>query len=173
MEMGVVPFTVTVFVLGCFMALGKAAVYKHIPVYYPKNVGSVGGLVGMIGGLGGFVLPLAFGALNDLTGVWTSCFVLLFVLVGVALAWMHFAVRHMERTAQRQGMQASVPELPEMQGLGEPGFVPPPRVAGPIADWRPEEPAFWEAKGRKVARRNLWISTYNLLLSFAVWMVWS
>ena len=44
------------------MALGKAAVYKHIPVYYPKNVGAVGGLVGMIGGLGGFVLPIAFGA---------------------------------------------------------------------------------------------------------------
>ena len=38
------------------MSLGKAAVYKHIPVYYPDNVGSVGGSVGMIGGLGGFVL---------------------------------------------------------------------------------------------------------------------
>ncbi|HWK97488.1 MAG TPA: nitrate/nitrite transporter, partial [Pseudolabrys sp.] len=50
MEMGLPLFIVTVFVLGFFMALGKAAVYKHIPVYYPKNVGSVGGLVGMIGG---------------------------------------------------------------------------------------------------------------------------
>ncbi|MCX7384409.1 MAG: NarK/NasA family nitrate transporter, partial [Alphaproteobacteria bacterium] len=81
MEMGVVGFTVAVFVLGFFMALGKAAVYKHIPVYYPGNVGSVGGLVGMIGGLGGFVLPILFGALNDLTGLWTSCFMALFVLV--------------------------------------------------------------------------------------------
>ena len=77
--MELVPFMVTVFVLGFFMALGKAAVYKHIPVYYPKNVGAVGGLVGMIGGLGGFVLPIAFGALNDLTGLWTSCFMLLFL----------------------------------------------------------------------------------------------
>ncbi|MBA8775285.1 MFS transporter, partial [Staphylococcus schleiferi subsp. coagulans] len=58
MEMGLVGFTVSVFVLGFFMALGKAAVYKHIPVYYPDHVGSVGGLVGMIGGLGGFVLPI-------------------------------------------------------------------------------------------------------------------
>ncbi len=49
-EMGVVGFTVTIFILGFFMALGKAAVFKHIPVYYPGNVGSVGGLVGMIGG---------------------------------------------------------------------------------------------------------------------------
>ena len=67
--MGLVPFIVTIFVLGFFMALGKAAVFKHIPVYYPNNVGAVGGMVGMIGGLGGFVLPIAFGALVDLTGL--------------------------------------------------------------------------------------------------------
>ena len=42
------------------MSLGKAAVFKHIPVYYPKNVGAVGGVVGMIGGIGGFLLPLTF-----------------------------------------------------------------------------------------------------------------
>lgn len=36
-----------------FMSLGKAAVFKHIPVYQPRHVGAVGGLMGMIGGLGG------------------------------------------------------------------------------------------------------------------------
>ena len=172
-EMGLVPFLLTLFVLGFFMSLGKAAVFKHIPVYYPNHVGAVGGLVGMVGGLGGFVLPLAFGVLLDLTGVWTSCFVLLFVLVGLALAWMHFAIRRMERTAERKGAQARMPELPEMQGFGEPGIQPPPRIAGPISDWRPEDQEFWKSRGRGIARRNLWISTYNLLLSFAVWMVWS
>ena len=172
-EMGLVPFLVTIFVLGFFMSLGKAAVFKHIPTYYPNHVGAVGGLVGMIGGLGGFVLPLAFGALLDLTGVWTSCFVLLFVLVTVALVWMHVAIRHMERSAERRGQSELVPELPEMQGFGEPGIAMPPRRAGPIADWRPEEPEFWQSGGRAVARRNLWVSTYCLLLSFAVWMVWS
>ena len=65
---GIAPFVAMTFVLGFFMSLGKAAVYKHIPAYYPANVGSVGGLVGMIGGLGGFVLPILFGVLNDLTG---------------------------------------------------------------------------------------------------------
>ncbi|WP_166039027.1 MFS transporter [Sphingosinicella sp. YJ22] len=172
-EMGLVPFLVTIFVLGFFMSLGKAAVFKHIPVYYPNHVGAVGGLVGMIGGLGGFVLPLTFGALLDLTGVWTSTFVLLFVLVGIALTWMHVAVRHMERSAERKGTAGQVPELPEMQGFGEPGIEMRPRRAGPIADWRPEEPDFWKSGGRAVARRNLWVSTYCLLLSFAVWMVWS
>ena len=38
----------------------------------------------------GFFLPLAFGILNDLTNIWTSCFMLLFVLVSAALIWMHF-----------------------------------------------------------------------------------
>jgi NNP family nitrate/nitrite transporter-like MFS transporter len=94
---GLVLFTVLVFVLGFFMSLGKAAVYKHIPVYYPSHVGSVGGVVGMIGGLGGFVLPIAFGALNDLVGIWTSCFMLMFLVVASSLAWMHAAVRRLER----------------------------------------------------------------------------
>ncbi|KKB11658.1 major facilitator transporter [Devosia geojensis] len=92
-------FIALVFVLGFFMSLGKAAVYKHIPAYYPQNVGAVGGLVGMIGGLGGFVLPLLFGWLNDVTGLWTSCFMALFVLVVVSLALMHAAVRRMTRLA--------------------------------------------------------------------------
>jgi NNP family nitrate/nitrite transporter-like MFS transporter len=172
-SMGLAPFIVTIFVLGFFMSLGKAAVFKHIPAYYPNHVGAVGGLVGMIGGLGGFVLPLAFGVLNDLTGVWTSCFALLFLLVGVAFVWMHVAVRQMEAAAVRAGQPAAaLPELPEMQGMGEPG-VAPQRRAGPIEEWRPEDPAFWAETGRPIARRNLWISTYCLLLSFAVWMVWS
>ncbi|MFP4538436.1 MAG: MFS transporter [Dichotomicrobium sp.] len=89
-------FVTLTIILGFVMSLGKAAVYKHIPVYYPHHVGSVGGLVGMIGGLGGFVLPIAFGALNDLTGVWTSCFMLLFAIVLVSLVWMHVAIRLME-----------------------------------------------------------------------------
>src|SRR3546814_13656535 len=73
-SMGLVPFVITVFVLGFFMSLGKAAVFKHIPVYYPHHVGAVGGLVGLVGGLGGFVLPIVFGAGSALTGTWTSCF---------------------------------------------------------------------------------------------------
>ncbi|MGE0282331.1 MAG: nitrate/nitrite transporter [Rhizobiaceae bacterium] len=95
-EIGWLAFIVVAFVLGFFMAIGKAAVYKHIPVYYPHNVGAVGGLVGMIGGLGGFILPIAFGALNDLTGVWSSCFMLLFIVTAACLAWMHVAILRME-----------------------------------------------------------------------------
>jgi MFS transporter, NNP family, nitrate/nitrite transporter len=107
---GLVPFVMLTVVLGFFMSLGSAAVYKHIPVYYPDNVGSVGGLVGMIGALGGFILPIAFGIMNDLLNVWTSCFMLLFGLVATALIWMHFAIRLMERQ-----------KVPELRG---PKYLP-------------------------------------------------
>lgn len=171
LEMGVAAFTVTVFVLGFFMALGKAAVYKHIPVYYPDHVGAVGGVVGMIGGLGGFLLPILFGLLLDLTGLWTSCFMALFVLVTGALVWMHVAIRQMERAEAGRALE-ELPPFPEMQGMPKPKATARPSAAV-LTDWRPEDPEFWEATGRRTARRNLWLSIPALLLSFAVWQVWS
>jgi NNP family nitrate/nitrite transporter-like MFS transporter len=112
---GFVPFTLLTFALGFFMSLGKAAVYKHIPVYYPGRVGSVGGVVGLIGGLGGFVLPIAFGFMNDIVGVWTSCFMLLFVVVSASLAWMHAAIRRMEK--EEHPALAGPQDLPEISAL--------------------------------------------------------
>ena len=177
-SMGLVPFVIAIFVLGFFMSLGKAAVYKHIPVYYPDHIGSVGGLVGMIGGLGGFILPISFGVLLDLTGIWTSCFALLFGIVLVALLWMHFSVRSMERKALAENID-TLPELPEMQSVHGPeqkgalAGVLKEWKPGPIEEWTPEDEKFWQEQGHKIANRNLWISIPALLLAFSVWMVWS
>lgn len=113
---GLVPFVICTIILGFFMSLGKAAIYKHIPHYYPDYVGSVGGVVGLIGGLGGFVLPISFGVMNDFVGVWTSCFMLLCVLVGIALTWMHFAILAMERRQYPELKKPSyLPELEELE----------------------------------------------------------
>jgi len=106
-------FVLLTMVAGFFMSLGMAAVYKHIPIYYPDHVGSVGGLVGMIGGLGGFFLPIAFGFMNDLVGIWTSCFMLLFAMIAVSLLWMHMAILRMER--RRVPELALNRYLPEVQ----------------------------------------------------------
>jgi len=108
-------FIALTIVLGFVMSLGKAAVYKHIPVYYPGHVGSVGGIVGLIGGLGGFFMPIAFGMMNDLIGIWTSCFMLMAALVAVNLIWMHFAIL---RSEKRNNPEANGPkDLPELQDL--------------------------------------------------------
>ncbi len=116
-------FVAMTVILGFLMSLGKAAVYKHIPVYYPHHVGSVGGLVGMIGGLGGFFLPIAFGVLLDLTGVWTAPFMLLFVIVAISTVWMHVAIRRMER-ARHPGLaeETFLSDVPQ-----EPHPAPEPR----------------------------------------------
>ncbi len=108
-------FVALTVILGFFMSLGKAAVYKHIPVYYPNHVGSVGGMVGLVGGLGGFFLPIIFGAMNDLIGVWTSCFMLLTVIIAIALTWMHFAIRRLEK--QRNPELRGPHNLPELEGM--------------------------------------------------------
>lgn len=102
-------------VLGFMMSLGKAAVYKHIPVYYPDHVGAVGGMVGLIGGLGGFFMPIAFGMMNDMIGVWTSCFMLLAALVAVNLTWMHFAILRSEK--RKNPAYYGPKDLPELQDL--------------------------------------------------------
>jgi NNP family nitrate/nitrite transporter-like MFS transporter len=123
---GFIPFTILTFTLGFFMSFGKAAVYKHIPVYYPGRVGPVGGVVGLIGGLGGFILPIAFGMMNDFVGVWTSCFMLLFGIASVSLLWMHAAVLHMQK--QRMPELAIPQYIPEVDILGS---VLPARGAAP------------------------------------------
>ena len=171
LETGLGAFTVIAFVLGFFMSLGKAAVYKHIPVYYPQHVAPVGGIVGLVGGLGGFALPILFGLMNDLTGVWQSCFMLLFAIAAMSLIWMHVSIRAMEKGVCGAELK-KLPELPEMHEIHGPNEV---GVLGPhlIEDWRPDDSEFWLSKGRALARRNLLISIPALLLSFAVWMVWS
>ena len=104
-------------ILGFFMSLGKAAVYKHIPVYYPDHVGSVGGIVGLVGGLGGFFLPVTFGIMNDVIGVWTSCFMLLTVLIGIALIWMHFSILSLEKKLNPE--LRGPHHLPELEAMDQ------------------------------------------------------
>ncbi len=94
-SLGVVPFTAVVVLLGCAMGVGKAAVYKHIPEYFPGDVGAVGGLVGMLGALGGFFLLPIFGYAVALTGLPTALFGVLFLLTLACSLWMHLTVVHM------------------------------------------------------------------------------
>jgi NNP family nitrate/nitrite transporter-like MFS transporter len=98
-------FTAIVFVIGILMGVGKAAVYKHIPTYFPKDVGVVSGIVGVLGGLGGFFCPILFGYLLRTTGIWTTCWMFFFLLSIVCLVWMYHAIRRM--------MVEKAPELAE------------------------------------------------------------
>ncbi|MEW6277873.1 MAG: MFS transporter [Candidatus Eremiobacterota bacterium] len=81
-------FAGLVILVGVAWGIGKAAVYKYIPDYFPRDVGVVGGMVGVLGGLGGFFGPVIFGYLLEWSGLWSSCWWFLFVLSAGCLLWM-------------------------------------------------------------------------------------
>ena len=78
-------FTAALFVLGVGMGVGKASCYKMIPDHFPREVGSVGGLVGALGALGGVLLPLVWSAIPG------SMFAALLALTVVSAGWFVFS----------------------------------------------------------------------------------
>ena len=105
--LGIVPFALlmswpsmlpfTVGALGCAFLVGNGngAVFKLVPQYFPKEVGTVTGLVGAMGGLGGFFPPLLLGFFRDhLHASWPG-FVLLALLS--AVLWRMNAVVFLAR----------------------------------------------------------------------------
>jgi NNP family nitrate/nitrite transporter-like MFS transporter len=106
--------------MGSVWGIGKAAVYKHIPDYFPEQVGVVGGMVGVLGGLGGFFCPIIFGYLLDWTGLWTSAWMFMFALSMICLLWMHYTVMKLSRLPS--GFEAKFAGL--MQG-GAGNFLKP------------------------------------------------
>lgn len=116
-------FTALVCLLGLAMGIGKAGVYKHIPEYFPGDVGVVGGIVGVMGGLGGFVCPILFGYILQATGIWTTCWMLLLCIALCCLIWMHVVVRRLmrERVPQLVRQIESRPSLDVPAGTGPAG----------------------------------------------------
>ena len=94
-EAHITVFSILVIFIGIMWGIGKAAVYKHIPEYFPNEVGVVGGMVGLIGGLGGFIGPILFGYLLDFSGLWTSSWIFVFIVSAVALFWMSNVIKKM------------------------------------------------------------------------------
>jgi NNP family nitrate/nitrite transporter-like MFS transporter len=90
-------FAGLVIVLGGIWGVGMADVFKHIPDYFPEEVGVVGGMVGVLGGLGGFVCPIVFGYLLEWAGLWTSAWMFMFVLSIICFTWMHWVVMKLSR----------------------------------------------------------------------------
>jgi NNP family nitrate/nitrite transporter-like MFS transporter len=104
-----VPFTVGALGVAAAIGLGNGAVFKLVPQYFPKDTGTVTGLVGAMGGLGGFFPPLVLGVIKAQTGSYALGFIFLAVFCAGCLA-LNYAV------FLRPAHTPSGDSLPSVQG---------------------------------------------------------
>ena len=87
---GMFVFTLGALGTAAALGLGNGAVFKLVPEYFPKETGTVTGLVGAFGGLGGFFPPLVLGLIRTQTGTYTLGFVFLALFAAGCLAVNYF-----------------------------------------------------------------------------------
>ena len=99
-----VPFTVGALACALLMGLGNGAVFKLVPEHFPKDTGTVTGLVGALGGLGGFFPPLLLGVFRDRLGaIWPG-----FILLSATALVLRAANQRVFRPSRRR-VDASLP----------------------------------------------------------------
>lgn len=98
-----VMFIFTAGALGtaALLGLGNGAVFKLVPEFFPRETGTVTGLVGAAGGLGGFFPPLVLGVIKGQTGAYALGFIFLsgFALICLAVNYFVFLRHEEEREA--------------------------------------------------------------------------
>jgi NNP family nitrate/nitrite transporter-like MFS transporter len=96
-------FTLGALGVAAFIGLGNGAVFKLVPQYFPKDTGTVTGLVGALGGLGGFFPPLMLGYIKTATGAYDLGFYLLsgFCALCLALNYLAFLKKSGVQAARR------------------------------------------------------------------------
>lgn len=92
-EVNVWLFTFLIFVIGIAQGLGRASVLRSLYDHYPHDMGRIGGWVAFIGALGGCTLPLAFGFIQDLLGIASGAFMVLYAVLALCMILMFLAIR--------------------------------------------------------------------------------
>jgi NNP family nitrate/nitrite transporter-like MFS transporter len=92
-------FTVGALGAAFLVGLGNGGVFRLVPEYFPKETGTVTGLVGAAGGMGGFFPPLVLGYCKDRVGTYDPGFYLLAAFATVCLIVLYFTIMRKQRTA--------------------------------------------------------------------------
>ena len=100
---GMILLTFCFLLMAVLFGLGSGAVFKLVAQYFPKQAGTVTGLVGAAGGLGGFFPPLIMGLSKTNFGNYTLGYILLAIVTVICLgvAWM--TLRPRRQMVQVQG----------------------------------------------------------------------
>lgn len=113
------PTTFFCLTMALFLGLGNGAVFKLVPLSFPKATGAATGIVGAAGGLGGFFPPLFLGVVKDATGEFVLGFVLL-----VAFAWLCAGLAFESRVPIPEAGGGEPPAEPESPAEPEPPAEP-------------------------------------------------
>lgn len=74
--------------MACLLGIGNGVVFKLVAEYFPKDTGTVGGMVGAAGGLGGFFLPIIMGTIKDYTNNNSLGFIFISLVCLMCLSFM-------------------------------------------------------------------------------------
>ncbi len=74
--------------MGGSLGIGNGVIFKLVAEYFPKDTGTVGGMVGAAGGLGGFFLPIILGTLRDYTNNYSLGFIFVSLVCLLSLSFM-------------------------------------------------------------------------------------
>ena len=74
--------------MAILLGIGNGVVFKLVAEYFPKDTGTVGGMVGAAGGLGGFFLPIIMGTIRDYTNNNSLGFIFISLVCLMCLSFM-------------------------------------------------------------------------------------
>jgi len=100
-------FTIGALGSAFLVGFGNGGVFKLVPHYFPKDVGTVTGLVGAAGGMGGFFPPLVLGYCKDHLGSYNPGFYCLAGYSLLCLLVLYFAIIKTSRNTM-QNMAAVI-----------------------------------------------------------------
>ncbi|WP_070808168.1 MFS transporter [Halalkalibacter okhensis] len=96
-------FSISCILMALLLGAGNGAVFKLVPSVSPNNTGAVTGIISAIGGIGGFFPPLVMGMVKEMTGTYSSGFMLLgFFAAGCLLVNVFSIIRPSTATTIRE-----------------------------------------------------------------------
>ena len=76
------------YMMGICLGVGNGVIFKLVAEYFPRDTGTVGGMVGAAGGLGGFFLPIMLGTIRDYTNNYSLGFIFVSLVCLICLSFM-------------------------------------------------------------------------------------